>query len=100
VEEFSRHDLAELQVELSHARREIRHLQQKQTQLLAELQQAHEIFEQIHRHPVAGPVVRIRQKVLEWLARLKSQQQHKPQLASSPLPANRTDPHSSPLSRN
>jgi hypothetical protein len=100
VEEFSRHDLSELQVELSHARREIRHLQQEQTQLLAELQQAHEIFEQIHRHPVAGPVVRIRQKVLGWLASLKSQKHHKPQLVSSPLPANRPDPHSSPLSEN
>ena len=84
VEEFSRDDLVELQVELSHARREIQHLQREQDQLQKELQQAHEIFDEIHQHPIAGPVVRIRQRCLDWLAKLKAPRQRDPQLASSP----------------
>lgn len=100
VEEFSRRDLTELQVELSHARREIQHLQREKDQLQGELNQAHEIFEQIHRHPLAGPVVRIRQRLLDWLAGLNSQKRHDPQLAASPVPTSRPDPHSSPLPEN
>jgi hypothetical protein len=54
-----------LQAELAHARREIILLQAEIAQLRSELDQAHQIFEQIHRHPIAGPVVRLRQKLLD-----------------------------------
>ena len=63
--EFSVNDKTELQVELSHARREISHLQRELAQIQSELDQAHQIFEQIEKHPIAGPVVRIRQKMLD-----------------------------------
>ncbi len=33
-----------------------------------ELDQAHQIFEQIDKHPIAGPIVRIRQKMLDLMA--------------------------------
>ena len=70
--EFKETDRAELQGQLAHSRREIKHLQREIAQLQLELGQAHEIFEQIQNHPIAGPVVRIRQKFFEWMARFKT----------------------------
>ncbi len=64
--EFRNADLLELQSQLAHSRREIKHLQSQISQLQLELGEAHEIFEQIHRHPVAGPIVRGRQRLLDW----------------------------------
>lgn len=63
--EFSNPDCLRLQADLGHARREIQHLQQQLQQSKAELSEAHRIFEEIHRHPIAGPVVRLRQLVLD-----------------------------------
>ena len=101
VEEFARNDWTELQVELSHARREIRHLNRVQSQLRSELEQAHQIFEQIQRHPIAGPIVQIRQKVLDWLAGFRARKiPVESRLNPPPLPAPCQDPHSSPLSGN
>jgi hypothetical protein len=68
VKEFSEPDPIVLQVELSHARREIEHLHRELDQLHSELDQAHQIFEQIDKHPIAGPIVRIRQKMLDLMA--------------------------------
>lgn len=62
--DFVRTDQIEMVSELAHARREIRHLESVIAGLRGELQQAHGIFEQIRRHPVAGPIVRIREKFL------------------------------------
>ena len=70
--EFENGDLLELQTSLAHSRREISHLHAEMDQLRGELAQAHEIFEQIHRHPVAGPIVRFRQKFIDWLSRNRS----------------------------
>lgn len=67
--EFENGDVIQLQSNLAHSRREISNLQAEMNQLKNELAQAHEIFEQIHRHPVAGPIVRLRQKFLDWLRR-------------------------------
>ena len=67
--EFYNQDVIELQTQLAHARREINHLQEELTQLQAELGQAHEIFEQIHQHPLAGPIVRARQKLLDLVSK-------------------------------
>ena len=61
-----------LQAELAHARREIVVLQSQIDQLRAELGQAHEIFDQIHNHPIAGPVVRWRQKLIAAVNRLSA----------------------------
>jgi hypothetical protein len=58
-----------LRVELAQARREIEHLQRELAQCKSELGQAHSIFDQIHQHPVAGPIVRLRQKFLDWQSR-------------------------------
>ena len=71
ADEFLIDDKTALQVELSHSRREIAHLQRELTQLSSELDQAHQIFEQIQKHPVAGPIVRIRQKMLDLMAALQ-----------------------------
>jgi hypothetical protein len=60
------------QVELAHARREIENLHRELSQCKSELRQAHAIFEQIHQHPVAGPIVRLRQKFLDWYSRNQS----------------------------
>ena len=68
VPEFGENDPIELQAELAHARREIAHLHAQLDQLSAELGEAHQIFEQIHKHPLAGPVVRIRQRILDAIA--------------------------------
>lgn len=69
--EFQNSDLLELQTHLAHSRREIQHLHREMDQLKSELNEAHEIFDQIHRHPVAGPIVRIRQKLISWLNRTR-----------------------------
>ncbi len=71
-DEFSRGELTELQAELAHARREVQRQKQIAKQLAEELGQAHEIFEQIQKHPIAGPVVRIRERVLNLLQRSES----------------------------
>ena len=69
--EFLIDDKTVLQVELSHARREILHLQRELAQIQSELDQAHQIFEQIEKHPIAGPIVRIRQKMLDLMAAIR-----------------------------
>jgi len=69
--EFSIDDKTVLQVELSHARREISHLHRELAQIQSELDQAHHIFEQIEKHPIAGPIVRIRQKMLDLMAAIR-----------------------------
>ncbi len=70
--EFTIADTTVLQLELSHARREIRHLQSELAQIQSELDQAHQIFEQIENHPIAGPVVRIRQKMLDLMTAMRN----------------------------
>ena len=68
---FQENDATVLQAELAHARREIQHLNRQITQLRSELGEAHQVFQQIQRHPIAGPVVRSRQKLIELMDRLK-----------------------------
>jgi hypothetical protein len=67
--EFRNADVLELQSQLAHSRREIKYLQTRMAQLQSELDAAHRIFEQIHHHPVAGPIVRARQWFLDWMQR-------------------------------
>jgi hypothetical protein len=67
--EFSENDIRVTQVELAQARREIEHLHRELRQVQTELNQAHAIFDQIQQHPVAGPIVRLRQKFLDWFSR-------------------------------
>ncbi|MEM9412873.1 MAG: hypothetical protein AAGA30_17310, partial [Planctomycetota bacterium] len=45
------------------------HLNRELTQARHELAQAHQIFDEINRHPIAGPIVKIRGRILEWLSR-------------------------------
>ncbi|MDG1873420.1 MAG: hypothetical protein P8J27_05890 [Mariniblastus sp.] len=65
--EFCETDPTLLQIELSHARREVSHLQKELAQVKSELGHAHQIFEQIENHPIAGPIVRIRQRMLDLM---------------------------------
>jgi hypothetical protein len=65
VTEFREGSTVVLQAEWAHARREIAHLQRELLQARSELAEAHAIFDEIHRHPIAGPVVRLRQRMLD-----------------------------------
>lgn len=62
--EFQSDDTVKMQAELAHARREIKHLQMQIAQLESELTQAHQIFDEINNHPIAGPIVKIRQRLV------------------------------------
>ena len=69
--EFAASDEVVTQTQLAHSRRHIQHLDRRIEQLEAELKQAHEIFDEIHRHPIAGPIVRIRERLLGVMAGVK-----------------------------
>jgi hypothetical protein len=71
VEEFRNHDRVELQTELAQARRRIAALNCELDQLRSELGQAHQIFETINSHPIAGPIVRVRQKMLDLMVSIQ-----------------------------
>jgi hypothetical protein len=58
-DEFRIDDRPELQSQLSHARREITHLKNRLAIRESELAHAHEIFDRINQHPVAGPLVKL-----------------------------------------
>lgn len=90
VPEFSEVDPAVLQVELSHARREIKYLNRELAQIHSELDQAHQIFEQINKHPIAGPIVRIRQKMLDLMSAIRKRKNK----LDPAHPASPTDPPS------
>ena len=68
ADEFSLDDKVELQVQLSHARREISNLQTELEATRVILSEAHEVFEQIEQHPIAGPIVRIRKQLSDWIS--------------------------------
>ena len=57
---FGEFDLHALQAQLAHSRREINLRQARIDQLESELGEAHSIFEQIEKHPIAGPIVKLR----------------------------------------
>ena len=71
--EFSIDDKVELQVQLSQARREISNLKNELEETNAILGQAHEVFEQIHQHPIAGPIVRMRKQLADWFSGFRKQ---------------------------
>lgn len=73
ADEFSLNDKIELQVQLSHARREILNLQTELEETREILGQAHEVLEQIEQHPIAGPIVRMRKQLAEWMSRFGKQ---------------------------
>lgn len=73
TKEFTETDLVETQAQLAHARRHVDHLNRRVRELEAELKQAHQIFDQIHDHPIAGPIVRIRERVLAAIKNFKPQ---------------------------
>lgn len=66
-------DLQQLQAQLAHARREVEHQKRIGDGLKAELAEAHAIFEQIHQHPIAGPIVRIRERFIQFMNRNKKE---------------------------
>ena len=70
-QEFRNHDRALLQTELAHTRRQIDALNRELEQIRGELGQAHQIFETINNHPIAGPIVRVRQKMLDLMASIQ-----------------------------
>ena len=69
--EFQNNDLIEVQAQLAHSRREIDYLNRELAQVRSELGEAHRIFAQIHQHPIAGPIVRARQKMLDWFEKAR-----------------------------
>lgn len=66
---FGNNDLQRLQTQLADAERETELLNRVIDGLRDELGQARAVFDSIHQHPVAGPVVRTRQKVIDWFAK-------------------------------
>ena len=85
--EFDELDTTVLQCQLSHSRREIDHLNSQIQQLQSELDQAHQIFETINSHPVAGPVVRIRKRMIDLMAKIQHRKQSSQQKDSvAPVP--------------
>ena len=73
--EFAETDLIETQTQLAHARRHVDRLDHRIAELEAELRQAHQIFDEIHEHPIAGPIVRIRERVLATLQNIRPKAQ-------------------------
>lgn len=67
-EVFQESDVVELQALLSNARRHINHQSERISDLEAELTEAHDIFDQINTHPLAGPVIRLRKRILKVLS--------------------------------
>lgn len=61
-------NVVELQALLSNARRHIKHQDKRISDLEAELTEAHKIFDQINTHPLAGPVIRLRERILKVLS--------------------------------
>jgi hypothetical protein len=84
--EFTCENVLEIQSQLAHSRREINHLHRELAQLKTELDQAHQIFEQIRRHPVAGPVVRIRQKLIDGLNAMSRKKHTIETTSTTPVP--------------
>ena len=82
--EFKQRELLLAQAEWAHARREISHLQAELRQARSELAEAHAIFEEIQKHPIAGPIVRLRQKLIErWRSWRKEGEAGDPATASA-----------------
>ena len=63
---FQSNDLELMRMELAESEREVELLNHRIDGLTDELGQAHAIFDSIHRHPIAGPIVRTRQRVSDW----------------------------------
>lgn len=63
--EFNERELLVAQTEWAHARREVAHLQAELRQARSELAEAHAIFDEIQKHPIAGPIVRLRQRLID-----------------------------------
>lgn len=80
----------ELAVELAHSRREIQKLNRDIEQLQDELDQAHQIFEQIENHPIAGPIVRVRQKMLDLVDSIKNRKVQNESACAVPIAENET----------
>ena len=75
-EEFRMHDQLRLQTELAHSRREINHLTSQLLQLRSELGEAHRIFDEINGHPIAGPIVKLRQKIISFAKKIRRNPTH------------------------
>ena len=85
--EFDESDMTVLQCQLSHSRREVDNLNAQVQQLQSKLDQAYQIFETINSHPVAGPIVRIRQRMIDLMAKIQVRRQSAEQQDSvAPVP--------------
>ena len=62
---FTEQDHTALQGLLSNARRRIGRLEKRVTVLESDLNAAHDVFDKMRAHPVAGPLIRLRERVLE-----------------------------------
>ena len=62
---FTEQDHTALQGLLSNARRRIGRLEKRVSVLESDLNAAHDVFDKMRAHPVAGPLIRLRERVLE-----------------------------------
>ena len=67
-EAFQKSDVVELQALLSNARRHIKRQEDRISYLETELTEAYDIFDKINAHPLAGPVLRLRERILKVLS--------------------------------
>jgi len=100
VSEFKQDNILELQAQLAHSRREIKHLHGELAQLQSELDEAHRIFDQINQHPIAGPVVKARQKLMDWIERFKTRSNRNPEPRTLPVPTRIESASADPLKQN
>ena len=85
-DQFEESDVKVLQCQLAHSRREIEHWTALANKLQSELEQANQIFETINSHPVAGPIVRIRKRMIDLMAKIQSHTQSPEQDSAAPVP--------------
>ena len=77
AQEFLVTDKTELQVQLSHARREVVQLQHELKQTQSTLEEAHAILDQIEQHPIAGPIVKVRKRFKDWIAAFRNRKRNR-----------------------
>ena len=74
---FQISDLNKLQIQFGDATRKIEQLRAELKQAKKELGQAHEILFSIERHPIAGPVIKMRKKIVAMFSKLRQPRMEK-----------------------
>ena len=75
---FAEQDHTALQALLSNARRRIGRLERRVEVLESDLNAAHDVFDKMRAHPVAGPLIRLRERVLDTVFKTQGEVVAKP----------------------